>query len=401
MGYVSTRANKTGEFQEAVQRVKKRQHDLQEIMKEETGEDETKEERDPAKKRSKCDDDFEAKGRSIVENVNRLNKFLLENRHAYVDVLNNEWNPDPISDIDRDSIDEGANNFIRTANRLISRFKDDLKNQLKSLRPQRIQHLEAVTDILDEYLRAVTAVHSKQRAIRIEKELEIQKLSRLEVDARKNNTAGGGSTTASTTDFQASKLQRLLEGDTSEEEFADRDDDTEGAEEDREVRSKKRLKRTSSSSAATAGPRAGSSATNPAGGGQKPSVVGYQYSSDDDNEQNGNTDSAFSPDEIKAFEQENEELYEDLMCLKDNVQQIQSQVVKISELQEVFTDKVLQQKDDIDQIAAHAVAATENVRDGNEELRKAIQRNASIRVYILFFLIVMSFSLLFLDWYND
>ena len=89
------------------------------------------------------------------------------------------------------------------------------------------------------------------------------------------------------------------------------------------------------------------------------------------------------------------------MCLKDNVQQIQSQVVKISELQEVFTDKVLQQKDDIDQIAAHAVAATENVRDGNEELRKAIQRNASIRVYILFFLIVMSFSLLFLDWYND
>ena len=99
--------------------------------------------------------------------------------------------------------------------------------------------------------------------------------------------------------------------------------------------------------------------------------------------------------------QENEDLYEDLMCLKDNVTQIQSQVVKISELQEVFTEKVLQQKDDIDLIGANAVAATENVRDGNEELRKAIQRNASIRVYILFFLIVMSFSLLFLDWYND
>ena len=94
-------------------------------------------------------------------------------------------------------------------------------------------------------------------------------------------------------------------------------------------------------------------------------------------------------------------MYEDLMCLKDNVTQIQSQVVKISELQEVFTEKVLQQKDDIDLIGANAVAATENVRDGNEELRKAIQRNASIRVYILFFLIVMSFSLLFLDWYND
>jgi len=42
-----------------------------------------------------------------------------------------------------------------------------------------------------------------------------------------------------------------------------------------------------------------------------------------------------------------------------------------------------------------------SLKDGNEELRKAIQRNASIRVYILFFLLVMSFSLLFLDWYNE
>ena len=77
------------------------------------------------------------------------------------------------------------------------------------------------------------------------------------------------------------------------------------------------------------------------------------------------------------------------------------QVVKIAELQEIFTEKVLQQKDDIDLLAATAVSSTENVKDGNEELRKAIQNQASIRVYILFFLLVMSFSLLFLDWYND
>ena len=39
----------------------------------------------------------------------------------------------------------------------------------------------------------------------------------------------------------------------------------------------------------------------------------------------------------------------------------------------MFTKKVLAQKDDIDLIAATAVGATENIRDGNEELRKAIQ----------------------------
>ena len=120
----------------------------------------------------------------------------------------------------RDSIDEGANNFIRTANKLISRFKEDLKAQLKSMRPQQVQHLEAVTDILDEYLRSVTAVHSKQRAIRIEKELEIQKLSRLEIEARRNARPSSAAS-AGQSDQQANKLQRLLEGDTSEEEFAD------------------------------------------------------------------------------------------------------------------------------------------------------------------------------------
>ena len=51
--------------------------------------------------------------------------------------------------------------------------------------------------------------------------------------------------------------------------------------------------------------------------------------------------------------------------------------------------------------ASNAVGASENIKDGNEEIRKAIQNRASIRVYILFFLLVMAFTLLFLDWYNE
>ena len=52
-------------------------------------------------------------------------------------------------------------------------------------------------------------------------------------------------------------------------------------------------------------------------------------------------------------------------------------------------------------LASNAVGASENIKDGNEEIRKAIQNRASIRVYILFFLLVMAFTLLFLDWYNE
>lgn len=75
--------------------------------------------------------------------------------------------------------------------------------------------------------------------------------------------------------------------------------------------------------------------------------------------------------------------------------------MKIAELQDVFTEKVLQQERDVERISTMVVGATENVRDANSQIRQAIQRNAGLRVYVLFFLLVMSFSLLFLDWYND
>lgn len=66
-----------------------------------------------------------------------------------------------------------------------------------------------------------------------------------------------------------------------------------------------------------------------------------------------------------------------------------------------FLFQVNIQKTDIERIATTVIGATENVKDGNEQVKQSIQRNAGLRVYVLFFLIVMSFTLLFLDWYND
>ena len=118
----------------------------------------------------------------------------------------------------------------------------------------------------------------------------------------------------------------------------------------------------------------------------------YESSSDEEE---------LTPEEVQMLEEENAKLFDDLMNVKDTVQQIETKVVKIAELQTVFAEKVLSQKDDIELVSENAIKSTENVKDGNEELRKAIQNQASVRVYVLFFLLVMSFSLLFLDWYNE
>lgn len=114
-----------------------------------------------------------------------------------------------------------------------------------------------------------------------------------------------------------------------------------------------------------------------------------------------NPDDQLSAEEMQMFESENEQLFNELSSLSEEVQQIESKVVHIAELQQEFTEKVLEQEKDIERIASQVVGATENVKDANDQIRQAIQRNAGLRVWVLFFLLVMSFSLLFLDWYND
>ncbi|XP_046881313.1 syntaxin-18 isoform X2 [Hypomesus transpacificus] len=115
----------------------------------------------------------------------------------------------------------------------------------------------------------------------------------------------------------------------------------------------------------------------------------------------GRVEDELSPEEIQMFEHENQRLVSEMSNLVDEVRQIEGKVVEISRLQEIFAEKVLQQETEIDSIHQLVVGATENVKEGNEDIREAIQNNAGFRVWILFFLVMCSFSLLFLDWYDS
>ncbi|GAB5570953.1 syntaxin-18 isoform X3 [Prionailurus iriomotensis] len=132
----------------------------------------------------------------------------------------------------------------------------------------------------------------------------------------------------------------------------------------------------------------------------------------------GKGEDELSPEEIQMFEQENQRLIGEMNSLFDEVRQIEGRVVEISRLQEIFTEKVLQQhpqtverfqsqnhfcciEAEIDSIHQLVVGATENIKEGNEDIREAIKNNAGFRVWVLFFLVMCSFSLLFLDWYDS
>ena len=92
-----------------------------------------------------------------------------------------------MSDFERDKIDADTNSLIKTINSLVDDFKKDLRKRLTKLSGQHTLHLEAVSDILEADLKLACQNFSEQRAIRVQKELEIQKMSRLEIKARKSS----------------------------------------------------------------------------------------------------------------------------------------------------------------------------------------------------------------------
>ncbi|XP_076037757.1 syntaxin 18 isoform X2 [Oratosquilla oratoria] len=108
-----------------------------------------------------------------------------------------------------------------------------------------------------------------------------------------------------------------------------------------------------------------------------------------------------SVEERQMLEEENTHIYQELQSNQEEVKQITRQVAELGQMQDLLTENVNIQAHQIESIQDSVMAATENVREGNEQVREAMRKDAGFRVWIMFFLIVMSFTILFLDWYNS
>lgn len=102
----------------------------------------------------------------------------------------------------------------------------------------------------------------------------------------------------------------------------------------------------------------------------------------------------------QLLDDETRALQVELNSLLDSVQEIETKMVEMSALNHLMSTHVLQQAQQIELLYEQAVEATKNVELGNKELSQAIQRNSSSRTFLLLFLFVLTFSILFLDWYN-
>ncbi|KAF6160984.1 hypothetical protein GIB67_007625 [Kingdonia uniflora] len=102
----------------------------------------------------------------------------------------------------------------------------------------------------------------------------------------------------------------------------------------------------------------------------------------------------------QLLDEETQALQEELTSLLNTTQETETKMVEMSALNNVMSSHLLQQAQQIEMLYDQAVEATNNVDRGNKELDKAIKNNSSSRTFTLLFLFVLTFSVLFLDWYS-
>lgn len=292
--------------------------------------------------RSKPKTGFMAGAKDIISQITKLRDYLLENRERYLSFFNNVTS-DEMTEAERDQVDVTAQRIINTCSHLLREFKIDSRKH--PVPCQTKEYKDAVIYLIDSYLKAVVKIHSELKALRVKQALDIRKLSRLELPYARS--------TIPNPFIEDKPITKAIEKEEKEVETEEVD----------VVRTKMDLTENEIAVMSDEG--------------------------------------ELSPEELQMFESENVQLLNELNTMTEEVRQIESKVLHIAELQEIFTEKILQQEQDIDKIANTVVGTTETMKDANEQIKQAIQRNAGLRVYILFFLLVMSFTLLFLDWYNE
>uniref|UniRef100_F6ZML5 Syntaxin-18 n=1 Tax=Monodelphis domestica TaxID=13616 RepID=F6ZML5_MONDO len=285
--------------------------------------------------------DFSSRAREVISHIGKLRDFLLEHRKDYINAYSHIMSDYMrMTDTERDQIDQDAQIFMRTCSEAIQQLRTEAHKEVHSQQVK--EHRSAVLDFIEDYLKRVCKIYSEQRAIRVKRVVDKKRLSRLEPDQSSKSTESSSSERVSQNSSEESEEKSITEENQD-----------------------KNLKESQSN---------------------------FGLWGD------GRGEDELSPEEIQVFEQENQRLVGEMNSLFDEVRQIEGKVVEISRLQEIFTEKVLQQETEIDNIHQLVVGATENIKEGNEDIREAIKNNAGFRVWILFFLVMCSFSLLFLDW---
>lgn len=318
----------------------------------------------------------------MLASMTYMRDYLISIKHDYLNIGSILSIASKMTDQQRDEIDRDVQDFIKMCYDMIriikvqSKFYHLSKHNLncnlflaksKAGQGQIYEHECQAIALVEGYVKALQDLHTKQKTLRLKRNLEAQKffnLGKSLVDgissgmtrAKSNesilSSGGGNSSDASSTAASERKPKK----------------------ETKEKLNKSPETKTTSTTAFY----------------DEEQISG-------ETSINGHT---FSVAEVQKYMTEGNQIYSNINSMNDEVGKIAGKLVEISHLQEMFSENVLKQDEDLQRVSTATITTTEDIREGNEHLRKAMRNNAGFRVWILFFITTLSFVILFLDWYN-
>lgn len=248
--------------------------------------------------------EFTIKTKDICHQITQLRNLLIENRSAYMRFGFHLKSAVQMTDYERDIIDEESEKIFN----ICTQFIGDLRTECSRLRAskQGAQHMEAVLELLAEYLRSVYRIYTQQKEYRVRHELDTYKLLKLESNKKLIPVIPGR--TRARID-----LPTLIAYDTDDE----GDDDSIGG-----------------------GSGSREHLLDEGSGTSRSRVLNRSVTLDEDSAARADIEESISADDIQMFESENVHLYNEFKGLSDEVEQIEKNVVDIARLQDIFTEKV-------------------------------------------------------------
>lgn len=284
---------------------------------------------------------------SLVTRIIKYKSHLSKYGHDYLNTYGCLPGASIMTDEGRNKLDQDVEEFINVCNERMKILKSEIK--LGSSSAQVIAHRSAVINILMGILNDFVNYYTQLRTTRMKRSMQRQNFDRIE-----SNRIGR---------ISPSQEYESISSDINLDSVASLVNDQD-----------------------------------------KPSqTTSFSQSTDDYHQQSllaAEHNTSISPSEMQTLELENSQIHDELQTLNDEIKLIGKKVVQISKLQELFTEKVMEQEVELNNLHETAIRSSENVREGNDMIRDAMMKNASTRVFILFYIITLGFTILFLDWYN-
>ncbi|CEF61756.1 Syntaxin-18 [Strongyloides ratti] len=126
-------------------------------------------------------------------------------------------------------------------------------------------------------------------------------------------------------------------------------------------------------------------------------IKNYYYLNENENEK---IEDGENSEVIQQHLKEQEKFYQKLTNKNEEIEVLSRQFAEIEKLQHKFLEKALEQEKNIEVIHEKVESTEVNLKVANNFIKNALENTATKRVIYMFCIIVLTLSLLFLDWYN-